>query len=110
MAGAAAGVLTRRRCQAAAQQEPAPPADSSVNGWIALPRDYSVIPGDAGPDPATPLAPAASASVDGGPPNESAPGHEFAPAPDPGTTSAEGDPDAPNESAPGHHPDATGTA
>jgi len=111
-AGAAAAVLNRRRRQAAAQQEPAPPTDSSVNGWAAPSTDFASLDpaGNAGPDPATPPAPEANAAAGDDPPNESAPGHEFTPAPEPGTTSAAGDPDAPNESAPGHHPDVTGKA
>ncbi len=114
VAGAAAGVLSRRRRQAATQQEPVSLSDASVNGRGA-PLSSAGVSGATGPSspgPSSPPAPSPSAgdadatAIEAGAPNESAPGHEVLPAPEPGTTSAEGNPDAPNEGAAGYHPNA----
>ena len=123
VAGAAAGVLSRRRRQAATQQEPVSLSDASVNGRGAPlssagvsgatgPSSVSGATGPSSPGPSSPPAPSPSAgdadatAIEAGAPNESAPGHEVLPAPEPGTTSAEGNPDAPNEGAAGYHPNA----
>ena len=112
VAGAAAGILSRRRRQAATQQEPVSLSDASVNGRGA-PLSSAVVSaatGPSSPGPSSAPSPSAgdadAAAIEAGAPNESAPGHEVLPAPEPGTTSAEGNPDAPNEGAAGYHPNA----